>query len=118
MGKLIPSLEDDLKARKLREKEKEIKRKKAALKASGQEYYGDDDDLVDRPNPSDLEGVEDGDDGEDNTIPNPVAHQMFKKYMGYSKDSDMDHIPDSVVWRDWSIFLYMLGRGLLSDYKL
>lgn len=117
MGKLIPSLQADLKARRERDKEKEIRRKKKEIESRGQKYMGDDDDLLldDDAPPSDIEGEEPE---EDNSIPNPVADMMFKKFMGYKNDGDMDDIPDSVVFRDYHIFLYMLGRGLLSDYKL
>ena len=55
MGKLLPSLEQDLEARNEQREKDEIKRKKDAITRSGAGYLGDEDDLLHEPDGNDRE---------------------------------------------------------------
>jgi hypothetical protein len=100
-----------LKARKQAAEREEIRRKKEFLTRGGGEYLGDDDDLLES-----NDDIKQDDPGE--MIPDEVAWTMFQKYMGLQGQHDMDDLPHSYVYKQYHIFLYMLARGLLSDYNM
>lgn len=102
MGKLIPALEADLQRRR----NNLIKRARDDFENNGQEYLGDDDDLL-----------SDGDDDEGDVIPGEVAFSMFVRYKGLT-DEQMDDKPDCWVFKERKIFNYMLTTGLLSRHAL
>jgi hypothetical protein len=104
LGKLIPSLEADLERRDY----SLAVRKKRELKDRGQDFLGDDDDLVDG-----MESKE----GDDSSIPDPAAWMMFRRYMGWQSEDVLGRQRDCIVYRDWHIFRYLLARGLLSSYS-
>lgn len=102
MGKLIPALEADLQRRE----KKLIKDRLAEYEKNGEEYLGDEDDLI-----------HDDEDGEGDTIPGEVAWTMFKRYNHWS-DAELDAKPDCQVFRAWRIFQYMLATGMLTKYAI
>lgn len=94
-------MEADLQRRRNQKIEDAVKQ----FENNGQEFLGDDEDLLD-------EG-----DGDDNTIPGPVAWSMFLHYKGWS-DEELDRKRDCVVFKEWKMFQYMLAAGHLQKLSI